>query len=262
MSLETHIAGSEDRLIDGLHFAGRNTASYLVNRRDATFHPSSASNFKPSGVRLMRWSLADQAGWLDGNSVRLIFTLNNLAPAPTQGQAAATNAIWPISDTPAGMFRRLRILGGGSEVENLEDYGRVHQMFSLLLPTNVRMNNVIEGWSGDDTAIAADEPTENVSAIFAQASRSVCVQLLSPFLSQGKYIPMSMMPLTLELELDELAAELRQNQGTMNWEITRPRLVASVVDLDQAPANSYAKHLLDGKSLPIYKRSLYVLRQI
>ena len=112
MSLETHIAGSEDRLIDGLHFAGRNTASYLVNRRDATFHPSSASNFKPSGVRLMRWSLADQAGWLDGNSVRLIFTLNNLAPAPSQGQAVATNAIWPITDTPAGMFRRLRILGG------------------------------------------------------------------------------------------------------------------------------------------------------
>ena len=120
-------------------------------------------------------------------------------------------------------------------------------MFSLLLPTNVRMNNVIEGWSGDDTAIAADEPTENASAIFAQASRTVCVQLLSPFLSQGKYIPMSMMPLTLELELDELAAALRQNQGTMNWEITRPRLVASVVDLDQALANSYAKHLLDGK---------------
>ena len=111
MSLETHIAGSEDRLIDGLRFAGRNTAGYLVNRRGATFHPSSTSNFKPSGVRLMRWSLADQAGWLDGNSVRLIFTLNNLAPAPTQGQAAATNAIWPITDTPAGMFRRFRILG-------------------------------------------------------------------------------------------------------------------------------------------------------
>ena len=51
MSLETHIAGSEDRLIDGLHFAGRNTASYIVSRKDATFHPSSASNFKPSGVR-------------------------------------------------------------------------------------------------------------------------------------------------------------------------------------------------------------------
>ena len=139
------------------------------------------------------------------------------------------------------MFRRLRILGGGSEIENVEDYGRVHQMFSILLPTNVRMNSVAEGWSGDNTAIAADEPTENVSAIYAQASRSVCVQLLSPFLSQGKHIPMSMMPLTLELELDELGAALRQNGGTMSWEITRPRLVASVVDLDQSLANSYAK---------------------
>ena len=41
MSLETHIAASEDRLIDSLHFAGRNTASYIVARRASTFHPSS-----------------------------------------------------------------------------------------------------------------------------------------------------------------------------------------------------------------------------
>ena len=71
---------------------------------------------------------------------------------------------------------------------------------------------------------------------------------------------MSMMPLTFELELDELAAALRQNQGTMNWEITRPRLAASIVDLDQSLANTYASHLLAGKSLPIYTRSLYSVK--
>ena len=260
MSLETHIAGSEDRLIDGLHFAGRNTASYIVNRRDATFHPSSASNFKPSGVRLMRWNLADQAGWLDGNSVRLIFTLNNLMTAPTQGQAPATGALRPKSDTPAGMFRRLRILAGGSEIENIEDYGRVHQMFSTLLPSNVRMNNVAEGWAGEAVPVSLSHPADDVSSIFAQESRTLCVQLLSPFLSQGKYIPMSMMPLTLELELDDLGAALTQAVGAMNWEITRPRLLASVVDLDGTLANSYAKHLLDGKSLPIYTRNLYSVK--
>ena len=39
MSLETHIAGSEDRLIDGLHFAGRNTASYITSRQNVSFAP-------------------------------------------------------------------------------------------------------------------------------------------------------------------------------------------------------------------------------
>ena len=30
MSLETHIAGNEDRLLDSLTFAGKNTASYVT----------------------------------------------------------------------------------------------------------------------------------------------------------------------------------------------------------------------------------------
>ena len=51
-----------------------------------------------------------------------------------------------------------------------------------------------------------------------------------------------------------------QNVGVVNWEITRPRLVASVVDLDQGLSNSYAKHLLDGKSLPIFTRNLYSVK--
>jgi len=175
MSLETHIAGSEDRLIDGLHFAGRNTASYIVNRRDATFHPSSASSFKPSGVRLMRWSLADQAGWLDGSSVRLIFTLNNLTARPASGATVLDGALQPFSDSPASMFRRLRILGGGSEIENIEDYGRVFQVFSTLLPSNTRMNNLAEGWGGADQAVSIDEPADHAHALLFGASRTVCV---------------------------------------------------------------------------------------
>ena len=78
MSLETHISGSEDRLIDGLHFGSRNTASYIVERTQATFHPTSASAWQPSGVRLLRFNLADVSGWLDPGTVRLCFSLNNL----------------------------------------------------------------------------------------------------------------------------------------------------------------------------------------
>ncbi len=52
MSLETRIAGSENRLIDGLHAGGRNSASFIAARRSTTFSPSSAASWKPSGVRL------------------------------------------------------------------------------------------------------------------------------------------------------------------------------------------------------------------
>jgi hypothetical protein len=57
MSLETHISGSEDKLLARLHFAGRETASYVTKRELATFAPQQASNFAPSSVRLLRWKM-------------------------------------------------------------------------------------------------------------------------------------------------------------------------------------------------------------
>ena len=106
MSLETHISGAEDRLLDSLHFGGKNSASYVTDRRQVTFAPSSASAWKPSGVRLVRFNLADESGWLDGRTVRLFFTLTNLHP---------TAALDPICDSPSGMIRRVRIIANGSD---------------------------------------------------------------------------------------------------------------------------------------------------
>ncbi len=107
MSLETH-----DKLIDGLRFAGRNTASYITKRSSVSFAPQTASNFKPSGSRLMRFSLADQQGWLDGGTVRLIFKLTNLH---------VTGSLQPVVDSPASLFRRLRLIASGSSV--IQDIG-------------------------------------------------------------------------------------------------------------------------------------------
>ncbi len=250
MSLETHIAGSEDRLLDGLHFAGRSSASYVIERRSCTFPPSSASSWKPSGVRLCRFNLADQQGWLDGNSMRLVFTLTNLS---------GSSAIGPECDSPASMFRRLRIIANGSAiVEDIEEYGRVFQLMSELRPSQARYNDIGETWTSGSAAQTLTDPRGSESAIPADSSRQVCVTLLSPFLAQGKYLPLTMLPLTLEIELGE-ADDAFSGSGN-SWEITRPRLIADVCQLDQALQNSYAKHLLDGKSLPIYTQGLYSLR--
>jgi len=249
MSLETHIAGSEDRLLDSLHFGGKNSASYITERRQVTFAPSSASSWKPSGVRLCRFNLADMSGWLDARTVRLFFTLTNLH---------ATSALDPICDSPAGMFRRVRIIANGSSViEDIEDYGRVSQMFTYLLPSNRRMGNVGEGWGASSTVPTFGDPVPQAN-IPADSSRQVGMAFLSPFLNQGKYIPLHMLPLTIELELADANEAF---QGTTNtWEITRPRLIADVCQLDQALANSYAQHLLQGKSLPFYCDGLYSIK--
>ena len=247
MSLETHISGSEDRLIDGLHFGSRNTASYIVDRQAATFHPTSASAWQPSGVRLLRFNLADVSGWLDVSTVRLCFTLNNLiSPAAP---------MTPITDSPLGMIRRIRILASGSAVlEDIENYNRCYQLMAELQPGQKRYNDISEAWGTAGGTDTLNTPFV-VNTIPGDSSRQLCVKLMSGVLGQGKMLPLPMVPLTLELELDDANVAF---QGSGNeWSITRPRLLADVCTLDQSLDNSYSKHLLEGKSLPIYTTGMY-----
>ena len=52
-------------------------------------------------------------------------------------------------DNPASMLRRLRVIANGScEIENIEQYSRVNQMFNLLLPSARRYCNINKTWGG------------------------------------------------------------------------------------------------------------------
>jgi hypothetical protein len=44
------------------------------------------------------------------------------------------------------MFRRVRVIGNGSAmIEDIEEYGRVHEIFSLLQSSGRRYNDHAEG---------------------------------------------------------------------------------------------------------------------
>jgi hypothetical protein len=249
MSLETHIAGAEDKLLDSLHFAGKTSASYVTERRNVSFAPQAASNFTPQGVRLMRFNLADQNGWLDGSTLRLVFTLHN----------ATANPLRPIVDSPASMFRRMRVIGNGSAmIEDIEEYGRVFEMFSLLQSSARRYNARAETWGSTDLVSSTFNDPGRSDPIPGNSARTVVVKLLSSFLSQGKHIPLNMVPVVIELELSGADDAF---DGTGNsWYVTQPRLVADVLTLDNALQNSYASHILQGKQLPYLMHGLYSVR--
>ena len=120
------------------------------------------------------------------------------------------------------------------------------------------MTNIGESWGGSSTADPVFEEMVPTEPLAAGETRQVCVTLLSPFLNQSKYIPLAMLPLTLELEVGEVDDAFTGNGN--DWEITRPRLCADVVDLDTQLQNSYSAHLLAGKSLPYLCDGLYSLK--
>jgi len=250
MSLETHIAGVDDALVSPLHFSGSpNTASYVTERRNCSFAPQSGGVFGPGGVRLLRFNLADQSGFLDGSTLRLAFELKN---------THASNSLTPISSSPACLFRRMRVIANGSaEIEDIDEYGRVFEIFHTMMPSARRMNDVCETWSAAATAHTLSDAV-NPQPLGPTKSRRVVCTLLSPFLNQGKYIPLNMVPVVLELEVGEYDFAFTGTGNT--WEIFRPRLIADVLSVENSLQNSYAKLMLDGRSLPIPMHGIYSVK--
>ena len=106
-SLDIHIATLEDSLIDGMSFANRATASYITGRRSTSFPTQSGGVFSSTNLRIMRFNLSDSDGaWRDGGTLRVAFTIHNTGPS----------ALQPTTFSPASLFRRLRILCGGTDI--------------------------------------------------------------------------------------------------------------------------------------------------
>ena len=122
------------------------------------------------------------------------------------------------------------------------------------------MGNVAEAWGGASSTAPSTANMCPIAPIPFGQSRQVGCSFISPFLGNGKYIPLHMMPITIELELDDKDAVFA---GTTNdWEIVRPRLLGDVCQLDQSLSNSYAQHLLEGKDLPFYSEGLYSIQTV
>jgi hypothetical protein len=193
----------------------------------------------------MRFNLADVAGWLDGATLRLKMTIVNLS----------ANALIPFANSPASLLRRMRIIGLGSAMlEDIEHFGRTHEMFSMFLSPEELRNRITEEW-GSSTANATLGTPGAPQEIPAGQARTVMCQLSSSFLSQGKYLPLSFLPIVIELELDDATAAM--DGVAIDWQIERPELVGDVCHLDVSLANSFAKFMLEGKSLPIAYQGVY-----
>ena len=246
--------GVEDRLIDGLSFKLAPGASYITDRRSVTFHPQGSNIYSSlSGNRLIRIVCTGDS-WLDPSTFRLRFDVVN-------NDTNTNHNLRPLL-APWAFFRRLRILAGGQLVEDIDFYNRVHQMFSLLVARESSVNNAAEGF-GYPTTEAKDLGTPALlTGIPPTQSQTVLFKPLSGLLNQPKYLPLRYMPLTLEFELVQnpidpiadptlLGDPFDGNNTSILWQIQSVQVKADMCTLDNALDNSYAQHLLSGKSLPI-----------
>jgi hypothetical protein len=217
-------------LIEGLSFKLSPGASYVTNRRSVSFFPSGSDTYSStSGVKVIKIKL-NGTDWLDPSTVKVMFTVNN------------TTGTMSFLSGGHSFFRRLRVVCNGQIVEDIDDYNRVCEMFNVLQSASVRQNDEIESvarWDGATT----DE------TLAAGGARTIGMKLCSGLLNQTKMLPIRYCPLELELELVNAVAD--PQQGSTAWNLSDVQIKADLCTLDNALENSYAKHLFEGKALPI-----------
>ena len=121
MSLEATTNAIEDYLIDSISFKLQPGASYVTDRRSVTFHPQGSNIYKPvQGTKVIKITMTGDQ-WLDPSTVQLQFDLNN-----------AKDQNLYLLGGPHTFFRRMRVLCGGTIVEDIDQYNRIHEMFHIM----------------------------------------------------------------------------------------------------------------------------------
>ena len=250
--VEAMANGVEDKLIDGLSFKMQPGASYVVDRRSVTYHPQGSNIYKASGgTKLIRILLTGD-NWLDPSTFRIMFDVRNNGP----------NTKWLyVLGGPHCFFRRMRILAAGQLVEDIDNYNRIHEMMNVLIASESRDNQAAEAfgknWDTNSGSYSLAQGIKGTQAL------TVLFKPLSGILNQNKMLPIRYAPITIELELADgyldaivdpnaLTTDLLTDLNTStDWQIENVQVKVDVCTLDNALDNSYAQHLLSGKSLPI-----------
>ena len=128
MSLEATTNAIEDHLIDAISFKLPPGASYVTDRRSVSFFPQGSNIYKPqTGTKVIKIALTGTGEWLDPSTLQLQFKLRN-----------EENKGLYVVGQPHTFFRRARLMCGGTVVEDIDQYNRVHEMLSVLSGTHNR----------------------------------------------------------------------------------------------------------------------------
>ena len=75
-NIEHHAQSVDDALTGGLSYKLKPGASYVTNRRSVSYFAQGGNDYKPSGVRVMKFHLTGNQ-WMDPSTFRVSFQLHN-----------------------------------------------------------------------------------------------------------------------------------------------------------------------------------------
>ena len=263
-------AGQSDSLISQLSFQLPAVASYARERRLVQVMPQGANTFAPDGNQVMTFNLTNNGeGWLDPSSLRLSFRIVNTAPAGAGADDAAVLAannllgLLPASGCHC-FFSQMRILIGGTEVERIEPYHMLHELFRVCL--NTPQSQVEQAVEDGRMYNAAQYPPVSADRIGQGQYGTVTLTPLAGLLQCGKYLPLRLMnscvlEFTLARTDDALAAAAAAVGGIANnsrqFQLSQCELQYSTVRLDSSLEAGFSSMMLSGRALQLNLRTLF-----
>ena len=132
-------------------------------------------------------------------------------------------------------------------------------MMDLFQSSDKRINDGIEGFGHSTSTTNFNfNSIDSPGSIGQGKSVIVGCSLCSGLFSQDKFLPFKHAPIVIELELVGNPGDCLNTgssstvANSTSWKITEPQIKCDIVMLDSELQNSYASHLLSGKSLPIH----------
>src|SRR5665648_459669 len=118
--MESIIQAGESALISALNYAPSDKMANYVQKRESTQFFAPGTTYSPSGSKVIRVDV-NGSGFLLPDSIVLRATVRNNA-------AAATNKLVPLTADLACMISEIKVTMGGTEVERITSYNRIHEM--------------------------------------------------------------------------------------------------------------------------------------
>jgi hypothetical protein len=253
--MEAIASSVEDVLIPNLTYKLKNGSSYVQERKSSTYHPAGSNIYSTNGTKLIKISLTGDH-FLDPSTFRIMFDLVNM-------DSTEAKELRPLGG-PWSFFRRMRVLAGNQLVEDMDNYNRCHQLFSILTSPDSRANVNSEAF-GQNWDIREDfktgYSTDSFPGILGGQSQTVLFKPLAGLFTQSKLIPLRFCPITIELELVHDATEpivsylsgavFNNTNTSVSWQIQNVQAKCDLLVLDNHLENSFTEFLLNGGKMPL-----------
>jgi len=258
-----------DVKITELNYSNPVTASYIIDRKSATFHATGGNVYSTdSGGTLVRFQIESPTDWLDPSSVRVQFDIVNTGTFVS----GTKNEQLFLTGGPHSFFKRLRVLSRGIVLHDITEYNRVHELFSYFKSANVKANELSESVFSLDH-YGSNIQTDTIAANTGGDSSGIkpdnggvnnrITVLFKPYcgiLNQEKYLPLKYCPLQFELDLVTAAddpvvsGDSKDYAGvatvytadlvSKSWRLEQFKLRCDLIKLDNNLQNEFDNQLL------------------